>query len=505
MKQPFDGMGSVGVIHDQPPWELPPTAWSDVQNVKFQDGAAEDADGQTQVYGTPLGAGYRLFPVSSDNEDYWVYTGLDSVFATNGTVHADISNGIYITSSDLLWNGGPFSKYLILNNGNDVPAYWEPNLANNLANLSNWEATLRAKVIRPFRNFLFALGCTEAGDFNPQLLRHSNGSVAGELPSSWDYTDPNEDTGRVEFGQTTDHLVDAVPLRDQLVIYKERHTWAAQYVGGVDNPFLYRQVFTQVGAMSQNCARSFEGRQIVLTNDDVVVHDLNQVQSVLDKRNRNWLFNTINEETRSNSFVVPDFKNREVWICFPTSGATYPTTALIWNWAENTTSVRELTMECPHIEYGVTPVTQVQFDGDGTAFDSESGTYAGPQEATALIMLNPGDVKLLKVDESNTHDGSAVTRTLIREALPLGDFQRYKRVMRVFPKLIGEGTLNISVGVRDTFEDPVQWSGNQTYSIGTDAWADFRTTGRIIDIRFQSTSPFRLHGFDVEFDQAGLY
>ena len=101
------------------------------------------------------------------------------------------------------------------------------------------------------------------------------------------------------------------------------------------------------------------------------------------------------------------------------------------------------------------------------------------------------------------------TKRVIREALPLGDFQRFKRIKRVLPKLIGVPgeTFEISIGTRSTFDDVVTWSAPVTYTVGTDVYANFLETGRIIDIRFEytGTKSWRLHGFDIEWEPDGYY
>jgi len=284
-------------------------------------------------------------------------------------------------------------------------------------------------------------------------------------------------------------------------------------VGGVDNPFIYRQVFAQVGALAEDCATAFEGRHLVLSTDDVVVHDLNQVQSIVDKRTRNWLFNAINPTYYRNCYTVPNFREREIWVCFPSSGAQFPDTAMVWNWAENTISIRDIGFECPAMNWGiVTPTTGTTFDADAGSFEAAVGAFDGQAfnpAVTSVLMTNPGSIKLLQVDDNGTFDGQTITKTLVREALPFDDFLRWKRIYRVFPKLIGVSgeTFKIFIGTRERFEDQVSWSDPQIFTIGSDAFVNFRKTGRIIDIRFEYTGSqaWRLHGYDIEWEPDGYY
>jgi hypothetical protein len=265
--------------------------------------------------------------------------------------------------------------------------------------------------------------------------------------------------------------------------------------------------------LTQWCAAAFEGKHAVLSTDDLIVHDLNQVQSIVNKRMRRWLFNQINPAYYHRCFVVPNHKNREIWTCFPSSGAEFPDLALVWNWAENTTAVREIGFECPHMNWGtVNSTTGTTFDADVGEFNAASGAFDGQAfnpSVTSVLMANPGSTKLLQLDDSGDLDGQVFNKRLIREALPFDDFLRYKRIRRVFPKLISTSgeQFDIYIGTRDTFEDDVVWSAPETYTVGTDAFVNFRESGRIIDLRieYNGTQTFRLHGFDIEWDPDGLY
>ncbi len=521
MRARYDEIGATGTIADIPPWELPDGAWSDSLNIRYRDGAAEVFSGQTAVFSTPPGNPYRLLPVTRDGSFYWVYPDISSIYATDSVTHANISpltaaiSASYSATDSLLWNGGAFNGFMTLNNARQIPLTWLPGLGTPCVQMNvsgAWPTDLRADVLRSYRNYLIALRCTEGGTYNGRLMRWSNAATPGSLPTSWDYTDVTTDSGRLDFGQTQDRLIDCLPMRDINVVYKESYVWAMQWVGGNANPFIFRQVFSQVGMMAEWCVAAFEGKHVVLTTDDVVVHDLNAADSVINKRMRRWLFSQINPSAINHCMVVPNYSEREMWICYPETGHTYANMALVWNWTHNTMAVRELGVDTPHIAWGIVE------QGQSTTFDNASGTFdeiTGPYDdqefnpaASSLLMANPATPSFIQIDTGSTFTGSTINARLTREVLPIDkDVQQFKRIKRIYPRIIGEAgavTL-IYLGRQNTLMEPITWSAPKTFAVGTDRFinCDLRTT--IASIRFETTAQLRFTGYDIEFDPAGQY
>jgi hypothetical protein len=55
--------------------------------------------------------------------------------------------------------------------------------------------------------------------------------------------------------------------------------------------------------MNRNCIAEIDGYHFVLTNNDVILHDGNTAQSVLDKMTRRWLFKNIDVNSIDKSNV----------------------------------------------------------------------------------------------------------------------------------------------------------------------------------------------------------
>ena len=70
------GLGTVGIIKDQPAYTLPPNAWSDGRNVRMSEGSVEKFLGHRQAIGTPTAAPYFVLPIKTATAAYWIYAGI---------------------------------------------------------------------------------------------------------------------------------------------------------------------------------------------------------------------------------------------------------------------------------------------------------------------------------------------------------------------------------------------------------------------------------------------
>lgn len=509
MKLPINNL-SGGMIADSPDINLPEGIWSDSRNVKYRDGAVEKCRGYTPTLGSLSATSIWASAISDGSNILWAYGSNTVLYGTDGTTHANISHPslTYAATDDLGWTGGPFHGFLIANDGVNIPQSWDPGLANDFTSLTAWPATVTCKVIRPFKDFLFAFRNTTGGDFNPREIRWSDKAAQGALPQSWDYTDPTNQAGINELGQTDDVVVDALPLRDSLIIYKEYHTWSAEYVGGQDI-FSFRQLFGHVGMLTENCAVAFNSLHFVLTDSDIVVHDGNTPTSIADKKMRAWLFNRINSTRFRRTFVVPDYRNREIYCCFAESGYDWPNLSLVWNWAENNFHVYELSGSKTFGASGILPGTSVTFDSESTTFDGGTGAFDDENYnlSTPSIVLLDSSAKLAyQNDATESYNGATMTCYANRTGI-LFELPSIKKITRLWPKVIGTAgdTLQFYIGVRTALSSTTTQMGPYTFTIGTDFKIDLRCSARVLDIKVQysGTQTFRLAGLDIDFQNGG--
>lgn len=503
-----------GITPDAPAYNLPDGLWSDSRNVRYRDGVAEKWQGDQAIFGSlSVTAMFVTSIADSAGTTFWVYAGANVQYATEGSAHANIGGpGTLSAADNLNYTGGAYHGFLILNDGNTVPQSWSPALINNLTSLSAWPSTMTAKVLRPFKDFLVALDITESGTRNPRLIRWSDAGQQGALPGSWDYTDPTNQAGITELGQTQDRLVDCGALRDSLVVYKETNIWLADYVGWPD-VLGFRQAFSQIGLLNQNCFMDFGAQHLAVGDNDIVVHDGQQAQSVVDGKTRKWFFRRLSADHARRTFLVADRGNREILICFCESGNDWPNLALVWNWANGTWAPRELGRGTTFGASGFLPSdTAETFDASSGTFDSDVGTFdtvnANPTQR-AVIMVAAGSPLAVQLNQGETFNGQPMTCYATREgaALSVQLLDRIKRVHAFLPRVIGTAgdTLRIYIGTRDAIDAATSWSGPYPFTIGVDYKIDARLSARIFDFRVEYTgaNPWRLFGFEYQFDPDG--
>ena len=522
---PVSNVGSLGIVKDVPPHELPPEAWSDGRNVRFTDNKVVKMKGSSRVFDPPTIAPYWLMQARSVSEVAWIYAGLAKVYAFFTAGHTDItraSGGDYSATAVGLWNGGILGGIPILNNGVDPPQYWASvDTGTDLANLTNWPASTEAAVVRPFKNFLVALDVTKSGTRSPHLVKWSHPADPGSVPSSWDETDATKDAGENQLADSESGFIfDGRQLRDIFVIYKENSTWGMLFIGG---SFVFRffKILGQSGVLTSNCIGVLGNgaRHFVPTSDDVIIHDGQQAQSVLDRRMRRFLSTTMDTTNFNRSFTVANSVDDEMWFCFPESGQTWPNLALVWNWKDGTVSVRELANASFIATGEIVEDTDETWDADTQVWDDDASVWDQlrhrPQEKR-LLQADPVNTRLHFLEDTEQRDGSNflsyVERTGLalvgrdRQGNPKVDFEARKLVRRMRPKMRG-GPVEIRVGAQDFIDGPINYSSPVTFTPGVDEYVDACVSGRLIATRFEANADvsWELDGYDLDVELLGVY
>jgi len=496
---------------DTPAYDLPLDVWSAGQNIRFNDGATEKFSGESPVFGTPLFDPNWFIPVGYGANYYWLYADTTGVAVTDMSAHNDITPAAGVTGNiNTNWNGGLINNYAVLNNGVDAPIWWDGAPSNIMTALPAWPANQTAEVIRPYKNYLIAMNISDAsGDF-PDMVHWSDAAPTGSVPASWDETDPTKDAGKYEISDTQGEIVDGAALGDLFVVYKRQSCHTIQFIGG-QFIFKFRQLYGDMGILATNCVAEVNGRHLVLTTDDLVVHDGTSARpiSILDNKARSWLFNAINKDTYHRSYIAPQHRKREMWICFPTGASEYANTAIVWNYEDDTIGVRDI----PSARYAapgiVDPGEAANWDADSQAWDDDITQWddsAYAPTAFALLIGDQANSQFLEADKTNQFDGDDFISYATRESMPLIDRHNLKLIKAVYPRMTSSGnpTVQIRVGVQLHGTDAVSWGAEQDFVVGVDDKLDCLLKGRYVSFQVKSSGDvnWKLHSFDFEIELA---
>lgn len=525
----LDLIASIGSVRDVPPYMLPPEAWSLALNMRAIDNGLESLLGWEQVFGTPGVAPSFLMPVSTLALNYWLYSSLTKIYVWNGASHTNITRqtaGVdvnYTPSSGASWNGTLLGGVPILNNGSDVPQFWSPTtVATKMQNLTNWQAAVRARVIRAFGPFLVAFNITDTGVVYPHLVRWSHPADPGSIPSSWDVTDPTKDTGQTDLPDVNAGIIlDALPLGSTMFIYKESSTHKMTYIGGrAIMDFGQAAWLPTMGILASRCvAITGDGlRHVVATQDDIITHNGSSVDSVLDKRQRRRLLNEMDQTNYVNSFMFDNPFYKEMWFCYPGTGQSQPDRALIMNYSNQNswviTEVDGITFRHAAAGRVEAPSEELWSDNSTEAWDTDTGPWSLLLRRRVLL-AGTAATKIYNMDKTITRDGTAFATRLQREGLSvLGqdrrgswivDHQVEKLLTRLWPKIQG-GPINVRVGGQAVVNGSTSWGDSVSFNPSSELTADILpTSGRSISVEFSTTGniSWRIDGYKIEIDSIG--
>lgn len=511
-------VGQVGVVRDTSRHELPLNAWTDARNVRFLDNSVWGSYGYGEVYQVPAVVPYHLTPCNVGDERYWLYAGTSKIYAVtidpagnpvhtnltrqSGGVDADYSAGPNEWTSTLL-GGLP-----VLNNPNDYPQVWDLNPANRCQDLPAWPANTYARAMRSYRNFLVAMGITKSGVEYPYLVKWSHPADPGATPTSWDETDPTMDAGETDLAEGQDPIVDGLSLRDSFIIYKESSVWRMSYIGA---PFVFQfqKILGTSGAMNRNCIVELDGVHFVFTGSDIILHDGQQAQSLLDGRARRDLFRRIDVDAVGRAFVFKQPFLQEVYVCFPGISDDWPTVALVWSAKTGTVSFREL----PNATHGAHgPVDRSLYgtwSQDDDPWDSDVSLWDGPDftPSRARCLIGSADGKLYMLDASAGQGGLPVVGYVERRGLSFDMPEGMKLVRGIRARVHGtDGAITVSVGGQtDPWSEP-EWV-DMEHRIGDQIACDCFVSGRYIAVKFASSSAYqwRLDSYDIDVEPAGMW
>jgi len=526
---PLRDLGSVGVVTDVAPFNLPPNAFSRANNVRFSSGEVS----RSPIFRTiqavtnfaALMTPHHLFALKSSG-------GYDTLFYVNsrfeiiegttsrGNMNSAAGSFIPFTSTQL-------ADVIYINRSERVPVHRTPS-ATNFTNLPNWDAGWRTNALRTYGDFLIALNLVEGSSSYPNRVRFSDIALANSVPASWDAADATKSAGFNDLVAMTTPIIDGATLGNSFLIYSSDQVWKMDFVGG-QFIFNFRKLFNDVGVINQNCVVEVEGKHYVFGENDIYVTDGASHQSIAENRVKDYIFSSLNSSKKSNCFTVVNQDLEEIYFCYLSGDdmVTYAGTdgcnrAAVYNYKYNTWSF----MDLPNVFHG----TSSNLDSVDTyatvgtpTYENVGGTYHS-QEAgfdRHLFMcagFNLAIQSLHMIYGVDLIDSSTLTQPrntslnmpikLERTGIDLDEMQveltGYKVINKVVPQIQttnSDKEFKFTFGAANLSSDVPNYSGTQTLNISTGYKLDSRASGRYLSYKLNETAvikDFTFSGFDLD-------
>ena len=546
-------LGLSGVNTDLEACDLPPETFTFGQNYRLTNKIIESFNGSTLLWtATSSINAAHVFFVKDGSNQFYVIAGRNKVLVYNGTVWTDITStdlaaNPMTADQEYFWTSCKLGKIPIINNPNHYPEYWDPQQTSQIFQPLKFDAAntwkqkgYHAKVMRSHKEFLFALNLSEGANNYPTAYRWSHPADINGLPPSWDETDLAYIASKEQIGGASGEIIDGMSLRDAFCIYSEQAINILDYTGG-EFVFSRRELTSNFGLLAPNCVVEINGIHYFLTDGDILSNDGNSVQSILHNTLRKRIISSLSTDYYKRCFAIKNNYKKEVWFCLVEEGSQLPSLAIVYNWADNSISQRELNGTFAHMTVGPTITTneiysstQLTYENVGTltydynASSPFTNTFIGVKTSTSALYDIEDNISITSqtitiptyATVTETYDDlgtltdydSIYTNTVFAEDIPyntvlerdsfsIGNQVDVKTIIRVYPHIKCEGSVYIQIGAQDYLGAPVRWKPAVRFNPTTQRKVDVRSTGKLHSWRISSigTDKFILSGFDIEY------
>lgn len=491
--------GEHGVIYDVDPINLPMNAWSNGRNYKVKNGSLLTVNGRQQISQQPTVQPQHLLPLQDNTAEYWLYAGYDSggvnselwTISSNST-HVNISPLVPLTSSLVVdWSSTNYGGFAVITNNTDAPHTWDGAAANAVA-LTAWPANTECRVIDAYKGFLVTGDITKSGVRFSRLVKWSDQAVPGTLPGSWDETDATVQAGEFELKGGGGAIVDMAELNDTLYIYRETAVDSMTFTGGV-LVFNFKQLFNGWGVMAQNCVGTLLRKHYVFTSNDFVVHDGSTYQSIIEGKQREKIFASIDGINQNRCYVTTNNQENEVWFCYPETGETSCTKAFTFNVITGETGERDL----PNLYHAAAgkrlTVAGGEWNNETQVWNDVDHVWNTNQTVGLLNQISCSQASSLIYNEDTgfTDDGADIEAWVERQDLlvPGVDPMQTITITEIIPLIETQNVISTSqsyilVANKHTLQGGLTWNPQIDFDATTDYLVKARVTGKLPSFRF---------------------
>lgn len=527
-------LDKFGVITDVDPFDLPLGAWSMGINVRFGDGKVTSAPVWRSVGDVLTNTAPRfLYVANKADSSTSIYVGsLDgSIIEWDPATETDVSiTGYTPSDAEAAWTGATLAQVVYVNREDRVPWALKPS-DTEFAEVTGWDATWRAKIIRAYGSAVCAFNITKGATRYPTMVKTSDlVTDPGTEPTTWDHTLTTNNATENLLTEMNGEIVEAKSLGNSMVLYSNSETWLMT-ADGSSNVYSYRKLPFSAGAINTNCVEEVNNRHFVFGSTDIWMHDGLSMKSISDGRVRKWVFKNLNAQKSDRFFVSHNpqhntvsfhFVSADPYVKFNGDGCNR---AAVFNLGNETWAFDD----CPDVfssGYAKVSLQSLTWDNITSTWDTVGGSWADLEDGFKRTMIyvggSTGALTARVYARDYYGDGSTLSADvntaatqaglLLRDGLDLdelgADLRGYKVILAVYPQGRldpAAAPLSFTLGVTDYPNVLPAFSTAQTYDALENYKLDFTAAGRFLSMRidYPDYKTMSLSGLDVDLDVLG--
>lgn len=541
---PIRELGGVGIVTDTNPYDLPANAFSDGNNVIFDEGKVQRspvfkqlypaikssktwADFGTDIWSSGGSATYESAEGANTNLSRFVTSISDPeegetvvVCDRDGTVRGYPGGVLQIQTpatgtlvdNEESWAHAQVAGLSVLSRKGSRP--YVKKIATDTAYsyfaTPQWATNETCAVVRAYGDFLIALNFTRGSTNFPTMVKWSNPIQYGSAPSDviWDATDPANTAGENVLGELRNPLVDGLALGTQFILYSQDQVWLMEYTGS-SFVFNFRRLFPTGGLINQNCVVEIEGKHFVFGVDDIYVHDGSTKKSLADGRVRRAIFKGLDISKKAKFTVVHDSVSNLIYFNYVSlrsdigfTNTEFCNRAAIYNYRADTWSFMDLPNVVGAAESEVSTLPNA-YPSALQSYEAFNTSYVAFENSTPRmpIMLGITDtgsgltesrvyaLDLPRVGNLSVppHPEAFKPAYVAREGLDLDEIKAelrgYKQIRYIAPQAefpVSTGSLYWQLGATDLPGGQITYSTNYDFNPATEYKIDTKVAGRYL-------------------------
>lgn len=308
--------------------------------------------------------------------------------------------------------------------------------------------------------------------------------------------------------------LDAVGMRDDLLIYKRSSIWSCTFVGG-NAVFAFRLLFAEAGLAATNAVcRSTDDRHLfVAAVGDVFITDGVRCQSVLEGSAQRTFQTTYNGATTPLIFASSVQRLKVGVVFYPEVGSPNVVTGLIYDFTSGAISFRDVPNPRCAAEGALLggDIAENLWDNDPNPWDSDTTSWNTQIEDKTINDVMIGGAKgIFCVSQPfpGPFEDGPVKAMATKTGVRLKGGKR-STMTAIWPQMEGNAgdTVFIRMLAQEVLDGPFAPSVAQPYVIGQKEPVSDFVSGRYIGIEVtsQAAGIWRLGSFEIDFAGNGKW